>query len=1009
MARSREPSVLVLLVATDGATWLPEVIRGLRAQSYPSFEIIAVDNACEDNSRALLRKAFGAKRVIRLERRVPYGRALASALKTVVDLGIEADAFLLLHDDCVVDADAVQKMVELLEGESVGIVAPKLVEWSDAAVLQHVGGATDRYGRIFPRLERGELDHGQHDAPHESLYVSSACMLVTRGVVERVGLFDLRYVALRDDYDLCWRARIAGFRTVVCGTARARHALAGYRQLREGPVRGRVRYFSERNMIATMIKNYRVPRLLLSLPVTLAVSIASALVFIATGRRRAGLQTLEALQWNVAHLGGTLRLRFRAQRARRWPDSEVTALMESGASRIRGYVERAFDRIAGEVPSDDEEGPPASRPSIAERLRAHPAAVLGLIAAAVWLIGARRILGGAPLAGADMGPFPGRSADLFGEFFSGRRTGGTGSAGPASPGLFLLGMLQWLAFGSAWLAQRALVLGLPLVAGATAWRLAGALGLRGAHRRATGIAYALSPLALGAFGDGRLADMILLAAAPGLLTPIVRAAGLAPERGWRSLAFGTLGLAATSSLVPWAIPFTLGASVAIALGAAVAGASRTGVAAVRRALVLDLGALALLFPWSIELFRPGSAFGIGGEAPAARMADLIALSPGPVRPVPRALAYGFPVAALLGVAIAVPSRRVLSRALAVAAAVSLLLSWAVARGVGWIAPRPAQPLALAAVAMVILAGIAWEGVRPHLARRAFGARHLALAAVAIAFFVEAGAGGTWIARGLRPGIEDASSLRPAFMVAEQASRGAFRVVWLDGSSKTARVALTPAEGETMRSWGARAAGPGWDALLGVVAGLASGADPSAARQLGAFGVRYVVLRPGADASLADALERQADLRFSQRFRGARIYENRAGVPISASVSAQEWASASRRGLSALSAAGPSARAGKGFRMLAPGHLTGRASAGSRAVLLAEEFGTGWRAHAGGRAFTPRRSFGWATAFDVRTPGAVDISWSGQAWHRLALLGELALLVGFAVAWSQRAARERGER
>ena len=66
---------------------------------------------------------------------------------------------------------------------------------------------------------------------------------------------------MRDDFDLSWRARIAGYKTVVDPGAVVRHASAVQRELRDSPVRGRTRYFYERNMIATLIKNYSLPRL----------------------------------------------------------------------------------------------------------------------------------------------------------------------------------------------------------------------------------------------------------------------------------------------------------------------------------------------------------------------------------------------------------------------------------------------------------------------------------------------------------------------------------------------------------------------------------------------------------------------------------------------------------------------------------------------------------------------------------------------------------------------------
>lgn len=1003
MADAPRPSVVVLLVATNGAAWLPEVVESLRAQTYRPFEVVAVDNASEDSSRAILEEAFGSKRVVALERRVGYGRALAAALKVVADRKLEVDAFLLVHDDAAPAPASLEAMVDTMMTAQAGIVGPKLLEWDAPDVLQDVGGTTDRYGRIFPLVERGELDHGQHDPDHEVLYVNSACMLVSREVVERVGLFDLRYVALRDDYDLCWRARLAGFRIVSSGAA-ARHAAAGFRQVRDAPTIGRVRYFGDRNMIATLLKNYSVPMLALIVPVTLMLSLAGAVVFALTGRQRAARQVLEALEWNVAHFPSTLRLRRRVQQARRVTDARVTEHMMHGAPRLRGYVERTFEAVAGTiVVGEEDEALDAPPPRLVDRIRAHPAFFTVLLFGVVYLVGARSLLGAEQLAGRDFARFPDGTGDLVAEYLSGWRTAGAGAAGPASPGLVLLDVLRAVCFGSAWLAQRVLLLGLPLLAAATAFRTAGAVGLQGGARRAASLAYALSPLALGVLGEGRLADMVLIAAAPGLLLPLLRAAGLAPASGWRSVAAGAAGLAVAGSLAPWAFPFVIGAGLVLAVAAAPA------VAAARRAVVIAGAAALPLFPWTIELLRDGSPVGFGGAAAPVGMSDLLGFQAATVRVVPPALSYALPVAGLAGLLLAVAARRALARALALSAAGGLLIAWAVARGVPWIAPRAAQPLVLAALAISLLVGIGWEGVGPRLKARELGGLHLGAALVAAFLAAQALFTVGWIGGGSRPGLADSGTLLPAFFTAEQASAGAFRVLWLSGSASRVSAALTAPEGATLRTYAAREAGAGADALRRGVATLVSGGTGTGARMLGTLGVRYVVLRPEAAGSLADALERQADLQFAQRFRGARIYRNRAALPAAAAIAARGWSAASKKGLSSVSAAEPKASAGKGLARTAPTAYAGKVRKGSRALLVAETFSARWEAVVGERRLAPTRAFGWGTRFTVRTSGDAVVRWRGQLWQRLALVLQLITVLALIGAWSQRAARERGER
>jgi GT2 family glycosyltransferase len=1016
---AEDGGVLILLVATNGGRWLPEVISGIQAQDYPDIDVVAIDNASNDSSRRLLEDAFGARKVVGLDRRVGFGRALAAGLKGAGAKASKAGSFLILHDDTVLEPNAVTVMVEALGFEDVGVVGPKLVEWEDPNRLQMVGLTIDRYGRTFNPLERGEVDQGQHDRARDVLWVTSACMLASREVVEQIGLFDLRYVAYRDDLDFCWRARLAGFRIVYAGPARASHYGAAARDERVGPSHHRARYFIERNLLTTLIKNYSLGRLLLVLPGALIASIANAILLAITGRRRQAFQVIEALQWTIVHIPGTLRARRRAQRARALTDAEVLKGTVRGAHRVRSIAERVFERIAGEPVSGLDEAAEeisaeaARRPRLIDRIREHPLATAGIALAIVYVVGTRTLWRAGPIAGADMPPFPGAPSAFFREFFSGWRSGGVGEAAPANPALFLAGLLSIVTFGSAWLAQRVVLFALPLLAAATAARLSRTLGSGVTASRVASLTYALSPLALAALGRGRIADLALIAAAPGFLVAIARAAGLAEWRGWRDVAVPAVGLALVAGFCPWAIPFTALAGALVALGSFAAGRVREGVRAAITGLAMAVAALAVLVPWSVELFRPGTPLGVGGRLFGAEIADLVRLLAGGPNMIPAFIAAAFPLAAVAGFIIAPADREPAARVLGVAAIGAILIAWAVSRGVWTIAPRPALPLTMAAIAMAMLAGFGTDAAVATLRARSFGAAHLGLGLAALGLVAGLGSGLGWVAAGSRPGLVAANTLQPSFFAREARQAGAFRVLWLAGDAGRVEASLTGESGDDFTEYAQRRQGTGRVLLERLLAGVGGGVIDAAGRQLAPFGVRYVVLRPGASASLTGAVARQADLRFVQRFGGGQIYANDSWFPVAASVAAKGWVPADvtlERAAGLLAAAELDPKRGKGFSITMPGVLDGVVNDKAQAVLAGMSFDEGWRlVTSAGTELKPQRSFGWATGFTSPIPGPARVAWRGQTRHRLALLDQILIVVVAAIAWSRRASFERGER
>src|SRR5689334_5090718 len=108
-----EPSVLVVLVVRDGASWLRTCLRALASQTYPRIGVLAVDTGSTDGSAELLEAALGTDRVVRSDRGTGFAGAVGLAFGS--QAAQLADYVLLLHDDTSLDPGAVMAMVEAAE------------------------------------------------------------------------------------------------------------------------------------------------------------------------------------------------------------------------------------------------------------------------------------------------------------------------------------------------------------------------------------------------------------------------------------------------------------------------------------------------------------------------------------------------------------------------------------------------------------------------------------------------------------------------------------------------------------------------------------------------------------------------------------------------------------------------------------------------------------------------------------------------------------------------------
>ena len=219
--------VTAILVSHDGATWLPEAIAGISAQSRPVDRIIAVDTGSIDNSVQMLTGA--GLTVIKTDRDAGFGDAIALALGSSKRLKSDDQEELIwiLHDDCAPTRTALQLLIEgLIDKPQVAFVGPKLRGWYDRRHLLEVGISIAVNGARWTGLDPREQDQGQFDQPMEVMSVSTAAMLARRKIFEDLGGLDPNLALFRDDVDLGWRARVAGFSVMTAPEALVYHAEA---------------------------------------------------------------------------------------------------------------------------------------------------------------------------------------------------------------------------------------------------------------------------------------------------------------------------------------------------------------------------------------------------------------------------------------------------------------------------------------------------------------------------------------------------------------------------------------------------------------------------------------------------------------------------------------------------------------------------------------------------------------------------------------------------------------
>ena len=245
---------------------------------------------------------------------------------------------MILNNDTVLERTAVQNMANVIVSiPDIGIVGPLIRDLDDPNTVQEFGLDCDVLAYPVPssrKAKRGIVN---------SFYVSGCAMLIKRQVFVDAGLFDSSYFIFAEDLDLCWRARLAGYQVVATSEATIYHKSGG--TMIGGIVRGKVHktgvervFYSRRNSLQTVVKNYGPMALLVFLPSIVAFYIVTLTAAELLGQNELGRAYILALIWNVRNMPATLQRRMVVQSTRKVSDREIIRKMASKSGFVRAYL-----------------------------------------------------------------------------------------------------------------------------------------------------------------------------------------------------------------------------------------------------------------------------------------------------------------------------------------------------------------------------------------------------------------------------------------------------------------------------------------------------------------------------------------------------------------------------------------------------------------------------------------------------------------------------------------------
>jgi GT2 family glycosyltransferase len=328
-----EAKPLISVIVTNYNGWelgvLKDFFDTFLSGDFKDFEVFLVDMASTDGSVEKVKANFGK------DKRLQIIQNLINNMSAGIDMALKkakGKYVFFLNNDIYFEKGAIKKMVNFMNMHpEAGQIQGKIVSYFDHKKIDSVGESMDIYGNPVT-LGVGEVDRGQYDKLTEVLSVTGASALFRAGLIDKVGILDPDYGIGYEDMDLSLRLRLLGYKMYYLPGAIIYHRRGSSTSRVSLELKAKIKFWFNKNRIATIIKNYSLSNILRSLPVVILIYIFSGLFEIFYKRLwRFGLTRFQAIVWMFADLPQLLDKRSKIQKIRKLPDNvALTPFMTKG-------------------------------------------------------------------------------------------------------------------------------------------------------------------------------------------------------------------------------------------------------------------------------------------------------------------------------------------------------------------------------------------------------------------------------------------------------------------------------------------------------------------------------------------------------------------------------------------------------------------------------------------------------------------------------------------------------
>ncbi len=233
-----QPKIYLGFIAYGKSTakYLPYFLPTLKRQNFKDYKILAIDNTeAEVNENSIfIKNNFPEIDLKWAGENLGFAKAFNLMIRQAVTDG--AEYFLALNPDIILENNFIENTVNAIESDSrIGAVAPKILKWDfennkKTDQIDSLGLRVSKEHRFYD-AHQGEKDNSLLRSTSEVFGFTGAAVLLNLEILQDIAFenginkeyFDELMFMYKEDCDLSYRLRLAGWKIILAPKAVAYH------------------------------------------------------------------------------------------------------------------------------------------------------------------------------------------------------------------------------------------------------------------------------------------------------------------------------------------------------------------------------------------------------------------------------------------------------------------------------------------------------------------------------------------------------------------------------------------------------------------------------------------------------------------------------------------------------------------------------------------------------------------------------------------------------------------